>query len=146
MRRRMMKSKVHRATVTASDLNYTGSITMDQDLLDRADIADNEQVHVLDVDNGNRFETYAITGDRGSGVVCLNGAAARMVQPGDKIIVITYADYDEAELADYEARVVHVDAENRPLLAGVGVPTDAAPSVEVVPEPAAVDGELDPAG
>lgn len=111
MRRRMMKSKIHRATVTDADLHYVGSITLDTDLMERADIVENEQVHVLDIDNGNRFETYAISG--GPGDVCLNGAAARMVQPGDRVIVITYADYDEAELDDYEAKVVHVDAANR---------------------------------
>jgi len=111
MRRRMMKSKIHRATVTDADLHYVGSITLDTDLMSRADIVENEQVHVLDIDNGNRFETYAIPG--GPGDVCLNGAAARMVQPGDRVIVITYADYDEAELDAYDAKVVHVDAANR---------------------------------
>ncbi len=111
MRRRMMKSKIHRATVTDADLHYVGSITLDTDLMQRADIVENEQVHVLDIDNGNRFETYAIPG--GPGDVCLNGAAARMVQPGDRVIVITYADYEDAELDDHEAKVVHVDAGNR---------------------------------
>jgi aspartate 1-decarboxylase len=111
MRRRMMKSKIHRATVTEADLNYIGSISLDPDLMAAADILENEQVAVLDIDNGARFETYAITGT--SGQVCLNGAAARLVQPGDKIIVITYADYEEAELDDYEPAVVHVDQWNR---------------------------------
>jgi aspartate 1-decarboxylase len=111
MRRRMMKSKIHRATVTDADLHYVGSITLDTDLMQRADIVENEQVHVLDIDNGNRFETYAIPG--GPGDVCLNGAAARMVQPGDRVIVITYADYEDAELDDHVAKVVHVDAANR---------------------------------
>lgn len=109
----MLKSKVHRATVTASDLHYVGSITMDPDLLERADILEHELVHVLDVDNGNRFETYAIAGRRGSGEVQVNGAAARLVHEGDTVIVISYADYDEAELSTYEPVVVHVDRHNR---------------------------------
>ncbi len=96
MRRRMMKSKIHRATVTDANLNYVGSISLDTDLMRRADILAWEQVAVLDIDNGARFETYAIPG--GPGQVCLNGAAARLVQPGDKVIVITYADYEDAEL------------------------------------------------
>lgn len=111
MRRRMMKSKIHRATVTGADLHYVGSITLDSELMRRADILENEQVHVLDIDNGNRFETYAIPG--GPGDCCLNGAAARLVQPGDRVIVITYADYEDAELEGYEAKVVHVDSRNR---------------------------------
>ena len=93
----MMKSKIHRATVTGADLNYVGSITLDPNLMDLADIQEHEQVHVLDIDNGARFETYAIKG--GPGDVILNGAAARLVHPGDKVIVITYAQYDEEELA-----------------------------------------------
>lgn len=113
MRRRMMKSKIHRATVTDADLNYVGSITLDVDLMKLADIREMEQVHVLDIDNGNRFETYAISGQPGQ--VCLNGAAARLVQPGDKVIIITYADYEEAELEDYAPTVVHVDTDNRPV-------------------------------
>ena len=111
MRRRMMKSKIHRATVTGADLHYVGSITLDSELMRRADILENEQVHVLDIDNGNRFETYAIPG--GPGDCCLNGAAARLVQPGDRVIIITYADYEDAELEGYEAKVVHVDSRNR---------------------------------
>jgi aspartate 1-decarboxylase len=111
MQRRMMKSKVHRATVTDANLHYVGSITLDTHLMELADIREHEQVHVLDIDNGARFETYAIPGRTGD--VCLNGAAARLVQPGDRIIVITYADYDEAELEDYEPKVVHVDTANR---------------------------------
>ncbi len=113
MRRRMMKSKIHRATVTGADLHYVGSITLDTELMRRADILENEQVHVLDIDNGNRFETYAIPG--GPGDCCLNGAAARLVQPGDRVIVITYADYEDAELDGFEPTVVHVDTENRPV-------------------------------
>jgi len=109
----MLKSKVHRATVTGSDLNYVGSITMDADLLEAADIREHELVHVLDIDNGNRFETYTIAGLRGSGQVCVNGAAARLVHTGDTVIVVTYAEYEEAELENgHEPRVVHVDAAN----------------------------------
>lgn len=115
MRRRMMKSKIHRATVTDADLHYVGSITLDTELMEMADIRDHEQVQVLDIDNGNRFETYAIPG--GPGDVCLNGAAARLVQPGDRIIVLTYADYDQEELDEYEPLVVHVDTANRPVSA-----------------------------
>jgi aspartate 1-decarboxylase len=113
MNRRMLKSKIHRATVTDANLNYVGSITLDEDLMDLADIREWEQVAVVDIDNGARFETYAIPGERGSGTVCLNGAAARLVQPGDKVIVLTYADYQDAELEDYAPVVVHVDRANR---------------------------------
>jgi len=113
MRRRMMKSKIHRATVTGADLHYVGSITLDTELMRRADILENEQVHVLDIDNGNRFETYAIPG--GPGDCCLNGAAARLVQPGDRVIVITYAEFEDAELDEYAPKVVHVDSRNRPV-------------------------------
>ena len=113
MRRTMLKSKVHRATVTDSDLHYVGSITMDPDLLEAADILEHELVHVLDIDNGNRFETYTIRGERGSGDVIVNGAAARLVHKGDRVIVVSYAEYDAAELGDYEPRVVHVDGSNR---------------------------------
>ncbi|HEX4777316.1 MAG TPA: aspartate 1-decarboxylase [Acidimicrobiia bacterium] len=112
MRRTMMKSKIHRATVTGADLSYVGSITLDPALMGLADILENEQVHVLDIDNGARFETYAITG--GPGDVVLNGAAARLVQPGDRVIVITYAQYEDAELDEYAPKVVHVDSRNRP--------------------------------
>ena len=109
----MLKSKVHRATVTGSDLDYVGSITMDPELLEAGDIREHEQVHVLDIDNGARFETYTIAGARGSGEITINGAAARLVHTGDKVIVVSYAEYDEAELDTYEPRVVHVDADNR---------------------------------
>ncbi|SRR5581483_6014410 len=111
MQRIMMKSKIHRATVVGADLNYVGSITLDPALMELADIKEHEQVHVLDIDNGARFETYAITG--GPGDVIVNGAAARLVHRGDKVIVITYANYDEAELASYAPTVVHVDEHNR---------------------------------
>jgi aspartate 1-decarboxylase len=113
MRRTMLKSKVHRATVTGSDLHYVGSITMDPELLEAADILESELVHVLDVDNGARFETYTIAGRRGSGEVQVNGAAARLVHTGDTVIVVSYAEYEEEEMGIYEPRVVHVDSENR---------------------------------
>jgi len=116
MRRTMLKSKIHRGTVTGSDLHYVGSITIDQDLLDAADIREHEQVHVVDVDNGARFETYTISGERGSGEICINGAAARLVHTGDTIIVISYAEYSEEELDSYVPRVVHVNRNNEIVL------------------------------
>ena len=112
MQRTMLKSKIHRATVSDCDLHYVGSITIDADLLAAADIREHEQVHVVDVDNGARLETYAIAGERGSGTMQLNGAAARLVHRGDTIIVISYAAYDAAELGSYAPRVVHVDRDN----------------------------------
>lgn len=116
MRRRMMKSKIHRATVTDANLDYVGSITIDRDLMDRADLLEYEQVAVVDIDNGARLETYVIEGERGSGEICLNGAAAHLVHPGDKVIVISYGDYDDADLAaGYEPVIVHVDTANRPI-------------------------------
>jgi len=110
MQRVMLKSKIHRATITGCDLHYVGSITLDPDLLDGADILEHEQVHVLDIDNGARFETYTIAGERGSGTMQINGAAARLVHQGDTIIVVSYANYEQAELEHYEPRVVHVEA------------------------------------
>lgn len=110
MRRRMLKSKIHRATVTEADINYVGSISIDPDLMVASDIVVNEQVAVLNVTNGERFETYAITG--GPGQVCLNGAAARLVQPGDVVLVLTYADVEAEDVADHVPTVVLVDADN----------------------------------
>ena len=115
MRRRMMKSKIHRATVTDANLNYVGSITIDRELMELGDLLEYEQVAVVDIDNGARFETYVIEGERGSGTICLNGAAARLVQPGDKIIIISYAEYEQAELEGFEPTIVHVDTSNRAL-------------------------------
>ena len=112
MRRRMLKSKIHRATVTGADLHYVGSVTLDEDLMRLADIVEFEQVQIVDIDNGARFETYVIAG--GPGDVILNGAAARLVQPGDRVILMTYAEYEDAELDGHEPAVVHVDARNRP--------------------------------
>jgi aspartate 1-decarboxylase len=112
MHRIMMKSKIHRATITGADLNYVGSITLDARLMELADLMEHEQVHVLDVDNGARFETYVIRG--GPGDVIINGAAARLVHTGDTVIVISYAHYDETELESYQPIVVYVDAHNQP--------------------------------
>lgn len=111
MRRRMMKSKIHRATVTDANLHYVGSITLDPALMAKADILEWEQVTVVDINNGARLETYAIPG--GPGDCCLNGAAARLVHQGDRVIVITYGDFDDAELDGFVPRVVHVDRANR---------------------------------
>lgn len=112
MNRQMLKSKIHRARITDSDLHYVGSITIDPDLLEASDILEHELVHVLDVDNGSRFETYTIAGERGSCEVKVNGAAARLVHTGDTVIVVSYASYDEAELKQYEPTVVHVNSQN----------------------------------
>ncbi len=111
MRRRMMKSKIHRAQVTDANLDYVGSVSIDTELMARADIVPFEQVAVLDLDNGARFETYAIEG--GPGEICLNGAAARLVAPGDMVILISYADYSEEELEHHVARIVYVDSRNQ---------------------------------
>jgi len=112
MRRVMLKSKIHRATVTDSDLHYAGSLTLDPELLEAGDIVEHEQVAVVDIDNGQRFETYAIAGTRGGGEVVVNGAAARLVHKEDLVIVFSYAHYDAEDLATYQPRVVHVDADN----------------------------------
>src|SRR5215212_9163721 len=113
VRRRMMKSKIHRATVTGADLHYIGSVSLDPHLMELADIREHEQVAILDVDNGARFETYAIVGEPGE--VCLNGAAARLVSPGGRGSVITYVDYEGAELGGVEVMVVNVDSSNGPV-------------------------------
>ncbi|HTY97905.1 MAG TPA: aspartate 1-decarboxylase [Solirubrobacteraceae bacterium] len=112
MQRVMLKSKIHRATVTDCDLHYVGSVTIDRDLLEAADILEHEQVHVVDIDNGARLETYTMAGPAGSGVICLNGAAARLVQRGDRVIIISYAHFDREELERYSPRVVHVEAQS----------------------------------
>ena len=112
MQRHMLKSKIHRATVTGCDLHYAGSITVDSELIQAADLLPGELVHVLDIDNGARFETYVIEGERGAGDVCLNGAAARLVQPGDRVIVVSYGVYAPEELEHHAPRVVHVDERN----------------------------------
>jgi aspartate 1-decarboxylase len=119
MRRTMCKSKIHRATLTGADLHYVGSLTVDRDLMDAAEMLPYEQVHVVNVNNGNRLVTYVIEGPRGSGTVQLNGAAARLGAPGDIVIVITYAEYEDSELRKgFEPRVVFVDDENHQVEAG----------------------------
>jgi len=111
----MLKSKIHRATVTDCDVDYIGSITIDTELMAGADMITNEQVHVWDVDNGARFVTYVIDGEAGSGTMQVNGAAAHLVEPGHKIIVATFGSYDEADLERYDPVVVHVDEDNKAL-------------------------------
>lgn len=113
MRRTMCKSKVHRAVVTGADLHYEGSLTLDQDLMDAAQMLPFEKVQVVNVNTGSRLETYLIAGPRGSGAVQLNGAAARLGAPGDLVILITYAEYEDHELEGFEPTVVFVDAQNR---------------------------------
>jgi aspartate 1-decarboxylase len=112
MQRVMMKSKIHRLTVTESNLDYEGSMTIDEDLLKEADILPNEQVHVWDVTNGNRLVTYALVGKRGSGIVCVNGAGAHLIKPGDLVIVATYASMKEKDARRYKPLVVFVDEKN----------------------------------
>ncbi len=113
MIRYMLKSKVHRAVVTDADLNYVGSITLDKDLMEAADIVANEKVTVVNNNNGERFETYVIEGERGSGIVCLNGAAARLVQKGDIVIILTYTILDDKECEDFQPRLVYVNDKNQ---------------------------------
>jgi len=113
MLRTMLKSKIHRATVTEADLHYVGSVTIDADLMDAADLLEGEQVTIVDVTNGARLVTYAITGKRGSGVIGINGAAAHLVHPGDVVILITYGTMTDAESREYKPRIVFVDADNR---------------------------------
>lgn len=134
MQRTMLKSKIHRATVTQADLHYVGSLTVDAGLMEAADLLPGEQVHVVDINNGARLETYVIEGPRGSGIIGINGAAARLVQPGDLVIIISYASLDDAEARAFVPRVVHVDAGNR--VTGTGA--DAA---EPVPGAATVRGD-----
>jgi aspartate 1-decarboxylase len=131
MLRTMMKSKIHRATVTQADLHYVGSVTVDEDLLDAADLLPGELVHIVDVTNGARLETYTIKGERGSGVIGINGAAARLVQPGDIVILIAYAQLETAEARELQPSVVFVDAENR--IVGTGHdPAEALPATGLV--------------
>ena len=126
MLRTMMKSKIHRATVTQADLHYVGSVTVDEDLLDAADLLAGELVHIVDVTNGARLETYTIAGERGSGVIGINGAAARLVHPGDTVILIGYGQMDTAEAREFEPSVVFVDADNK--IIGTGHdPAEALP-------------------
>lgn len=113
MFRKMMNGKIHRATVTEADLNYVGSITIDKDLIEAANILPNESVHVVNNNNGERFETYVIEGERGSGEICVNGAAARKVQVGDVIIIISYVTIEDKEASNHKPNVVIVDADNK---------------------------------
>jgi aspartate 1-decarboxylase len=113
MFRTLMKAKIHRAVVTESNLNYVGSITIDEDILDAVDMIANEKVQIVNNNNGARFETYIIPGKRGSGVMCLNGAAARLVQPGDTVIVISYAMFDETETKNHQPKVAIMDQDNK---------------------------------
>jgi aspartate 1-decarboxylase len=113
MQRQMLKSKIHRATITDCDPDYVGSVTIDPELMASADLIPNEQVHVWDIDNGARFVTYAIEGEPGDGQLEVNGAAARLVQPGHKVIVASFGAYDERDLSGYSPIVVHVDVDNR---------------------------------
>jgi len=128
MLRTMCKGKIHRATVTQANLNYVGSITIDQDLLDAADIYPYEKVQVVNVNNGARLETYTIAGARGSGVICLNGAAARLAAEGDIVIIMSYGLFDEKEIRSLEPHIVFVDADNRL------VETKHVPLIEMLPE------------
>ncbi|WP_203337167.1 aspartate 1-decarboxylase [Nocardioides limicola] len=118
MLRTMMKSKIHRATVTQADLHYVGSVTVDEDLLEAADILPGELVHIVDIDNGARLETYTIAGERGTGVLGINGAAARLVHPGDLVILIAYAQMTTEEAKEFQPHVVFVDADNKLMATG----------------------------
>ena len=133
--RTMMKSKIHRATVTQADLDYVGSVTLDAALMEAADLLDGEQVAIVDITNGARIETYVIPGPRGSGVIGINGAAAHLVHPGDLVIIMSYAMLEDAEARTLEPRVVHVDADNRIMKIG----SDAA---EPVPGSSQLRGDL----
>ena len=143
MIRTMLKSKIHRATVTQADLHYVGSVTVDEDLLDAADILPGELVHIVDIDTGARLETYTIAGTRGTGVIGINGAAARLVHPGDLVILIAYGQLEDAEARVYEPRIVFVDRDNR--ITHTGADAAAAPEGSgltrgdaLVPNPLAV--------
>ena len=129
MLRTMMKSKIHRATVTQADLHYVGSVTVDEDLLEAVDLLPGELVHIVDVTNGARLETYTIAGERGSGVLGINGAAAHLVNPGDLVILISYGQFDDAAARTYRPRIVHVDANNRVIELGA----DPAAAAEGMP-------------
>ena len=125
MRRRMFTGKIHRATVTQADLHYEGSVTIDEDLLDASGILPNEEVHIWDVTSGSRLVTYAISGARGSGVVCVNGAAAHLVSPGDLVIIAAFGEMDDAEARSHVPRVVFVDSENRMVESRAEIPGPA---------------------
>lgn len=113
MFRTMLKSKIHRATVTQADLHYVGSCTIDADLMEAADLLEGEQVDIVDIDNGNRLTTYCITGERGTGIISINGAAARLISPGDLVIIIGYGIMEDAEARVFAPNVIFVDGDNR---------------------------------
>jgi aspartate 1-decarboxylase len=135
--RTLFKSKIHRATVTQADLHYVGSVTIDADLLDAADLLPGELVHIVDITNGARLETYVIEGERGSGVIGINGAAAHLVHPGDLVIIISYAQVTDAEARELKPRVVHVDAGNRIVSLGAD-PSEPVPGSDQRRSPQAV--------
>ncbi|MFF8970247.1 aspartate 1-decarboxylase [Streptomyces sp. NPDC014995] len=137
MLRTLFKSKIHRATVTQADLHYVGSVTIDADLLDAADLLPGELVHIVDITNGARLETYVIEGERGSGVVGINGAAAHLVHPGDLVIIISYAQVTDAEARTLKPRVVHVDRDNRIVALGAD-PAEPVPGSDQERNPQAV--------
>jgi len=142
MLRTMMKSKIHRATVTQADLHYVGSVTVDEDLLEAADLLPGELVHIVDIDNGARLETYTIAGERGSGVIGINGAAARLVHPGDLVILIGYAQLDDAEAREFAPSVVFVDSENS--IIGTGSdPAEALPGSGLIRGDAVAAGRFE---
>jgi aspartate 1-decarboxylase len=131
MFRTMFKSKIHRATVTQADLHYVGSLTIDEDLMEAADLLPGEQVQIVDIDNGARLETYVITGPRGSGVIGINGAAAHLVHPGDLVIIISYGTMTDADARSFQPRVVHVDRDNRVIDLGTD-PAEPVPGTTTV--------------
>jgi aspartate 1-decarboxylase len=135
--RTVLKSKIHRATVTQADLHYVGSVTIDAELLDAADLLPGELVHIVDITNGARLETYVIEGERGSGVIGINGAAAHLVHPGDLVIVISYAQVTDAEARSLRPRVVHVDRDNRVVALGAD-PSEPVPDSDQQRSPQAV--------
>ena len=137
MQRAMLGGKIHRATVTQANLHYVGSITIDADLMAAADIVDGEQVHVVDITNGARLVTYAITGQAGSGVIGMNGAAAHLITPGDLVIIISYAQVTDAEARALEPRIVHVDRDNRIVALGAD-PSEPVPGTDQERSPHAV--------
>ncbi|MGW0522809.1 aspartate 1-decarboxylase [Crossiella sp. NPDC003009] len=129
MRRTLMNGKIHRATVTQADLHYVGSVTIDANLMEAADIVEGEVVHIVDITNGARLTTYAITGERGSGVIGINGAAAHLVHPQDMVIIMSFAEFTEEERAAHVPHVVHVDADNRIIALGSD-PAEPVPGSE----------------
>ncbi|MBL0776384.1 aspartate 1-decarboxylase [Streptomyces albidoflavus] len=137
MLRTMFKSKIHRATVTHADLHYVGSVTVDRDLMDAADLLPGELVHIVDITNGARLETYVIEGERGSGVIGVNGAAAHLVHPGDLVILISYAQVDDTEARSLVPSVVHVDAQNRVVTLGTD-PAEPVPGTDQLRSPESV--------